>query len=76
MNHECSKAEEISTIKQDVAVIKSDIINIKQDQQEEQGWKQRIEDKIDKILWFFLGQSVTLIVTVLAGVILYVISKA
>lgn len=76
MDHVCNKAEDISVIKEDVATLKNDISNIKQDRINEQSWKERIEDKLDKILWFFLGQSVTLILTVVGGVVLYAITKA
>ena len=36
-------------------------------------WRIRLEDKVDKILWFILGQSVSLIICVLGAVVLYAI---
>lgn len=82
MSHECVRTVEIEKLKenqyetdQKVATLMADVSNIKQDKVEENNWKTRIEEKIDKILWFFLGQSVTLILTVLGGVIIYAVTQ-
>lgn len=66
--HSCIKLDEISTMK-------SDISNLKEYTTDDKAWKTRMEDKVDKILWFFLGQSVGVITLVIGGVILYVITK-
>ena len=67
-DHTCTKSEKISTME-------SDIKNLKEYTTDDKSWKTRMEDKVDKILWFFLGQSVTLIVGTVAGVLIYVLTK-
>ena len=66
--HNCIKSEKISTIE-------ADITNLKEYTTDDKAWKSRMEDKVDKILWFFLGQSVGVITLVIGGVMLYVITK-
>jgi len=68
VDHSCKKTEEISKMQ-------ADIINLKEYTTDDKAWKTRMEDKVDKILWFFLGQSVGVITLVIGGVILYVITK-
>lgn len=64
MDHACINQSEIATLKAEVGSLKNENKQI-------DAWKNRIEDKLDKILWFILGQSVTLIVTVVGGLALY-----
>ncbi len=66
--HVCKRDEEIG-------IMKSDITHLQEYTNEDKTWKQRMEDKVDKILWFFLGQSVGLIITVLGGLIIYALTK-
>lgn len=68
MDHNCSKSDEISTMK-------ADIINLKEYTTDDKTWKSRMEDKVDKILWFFLGQSVGVITLVIGSVVVYVVTK-
>jgi len=75
MSHECSKNEAITKLQENMASAMADISNIKEDKAEDVNWKVRIEEKVDKLLWFFLGQSVTLILTVLGGVVIYAITR-
>ena len=68
MDHSCVKGEEIGKMK-------SDIKSLKEYTTDDKAWKSRMEDKVDKILWFFLGQSVGVITLVAGSVIVYVITK-
>lgn len=53
--HDCNQKEPISVMKEQIKTL-----FISQDKDDK--WKERIEDKIDKILWFFLGQAFTVLV--------------
>ena len=66
--HNCIKVDEISTMK-------ADINNLKEYTTDDKAWKSRMEDKVDKILWFFLGQSGTLIVGAVVGVVVYALTR-
>ena len=66
--HNCIRNDEISTLK-------ADVNNLKVYTTDDKEWKNRMEDKVDKILWFFLGQSVGVITLVVGSVIVYVITK-
>jgi len=69
MNHICEKAEIIATLVTKVE-------NIEQDKIDEQAWRERFEGKLDKILWFLLGSSVSITVAIVGWVMNYVITKA
>lgn len=69
MEHACNKETDIATLKSEVRAL-----NIYTN--DDKTWKNRMEDKIDKILWFFLGQSVGLIICVIGGVLVYVITTS
>lgn len=64
MSHECNKAE-------DIATMKNDIRHLQDDREIDLNWRERIEDKLDKIIWFFLGGTSSLII----GVGIYVLTK-
>jgi len=66
--HVCARSDEIS-------VMGADIKNLKEYTNDDKAWKTRMEEKVDKILWFFLGQALGVITVVIGGVILYVITK-
>jgi len=66
--HSCIRNDEISTLK-------ADVTNLKKYTNDDKAWKTRMEDKVDKILWFFLGQSVTLIVGFAVGVLIYAVTR-
>jgi hypothetical protein len=55
--------------------MKADVKNLKEYTDDDKSWKIRMEDKVDKILWFFLGQSVGVITLVIGSVVVYVITK-
>lgn len=55
--HECDQRDVIATMKEQLKTLFSN-------QTRDEAWKMRIEDKIDKILWFFLGQTFTILVGV------------
>ena len=65
MEHACKKETDIATLHSKVEALENYTADDKT-------WKNRMEDKIDKILWFFLGQSVGLIICVIGGVLVYV----
>jgi len=69
MEHACKKETEIATLH-------SEVKSLKEYTADDKTWKNRMEDKIDKILWFFLGQSVGLIICVIGGVLVYVITTS
>jgi len=69
MEHACKKETEIATLHAKVETLENYTTDDKT-------WKNRMEDKIDKILWFFLGQSVGLIICVIGGVLVYVITTS
>lgn len=73
VDHACINIKTISELRSDVDHMKE---NNEKFEERDSKWKNSIEVKIDKILWFFLGQSVGLIITVIAGVIMYVITKS
>lgn len=62
--HVCTEQNSIATIKEQIKTLFSH-------QDKDDKWKVRIEDKIDKILWFFLGQTFA----VLASVAVYLITR-
>jgi len=66
--HQCNRNDEISTLKANVETLK-EYTN------DDKAWKNRMEDKVDKILWFFLGQSVGVITLVVGSVVVYVVTK-
>lgn len=68
MAHECTQREAISTLK-------SDVNNLKEWRNVHDVRFDRIENKIDKILWFFLGQTFTFAVSIIIGIVLYFINK-
>ena len=68
MTHECTKDAEIATIK-------ANIEQLQKNDLDSSSWRIRMEDKIDKMLWFLLGQSVSLIICVVGGVIIYAITN-
>lgn len=57
-SHECKKEGIIATIQANIESLK------KQDEKDDK-WKERIEAKVDKILWFLLGQTSTVIVAII-----------
>jgi len=44
-------------------------------EEQDTSWKSKIDAKIDKILWFMLGQSFTLMIGLIVGVLMYVIGQ-
>jgi len=69
MEHACKKETDIATLHSKVGALETYT-------SDDKTWKNRMEDKIDKILWFFLGQSVGLIICVIGGVLVYVITTS
>ncbi len=67
MEHVCKHESEIGSFA-------TDITNLKRDNLKRDDWQTRIEDKIDKILYFFLGQSVGIIASIVVAVIIYFIN--
>ena len=63
VNHSCTQEGKISAIEQQITTIFNN-------QKKDEAWKVRIEDKIDKILWFFLGQTFTALI----GIIVFVVN--
>ena len=68
MAHECTKETEIATMK-------AEIQQLKRNDTDAAGWRVRMEEKMDKMLWFLLGNSVSLILCVAGGVIVYAITR-
>ena len=64
MTHECTNEGKIATMRTDIEHLKGNDSKIENS-------LEKINDKVDKILWFILGQSVTLLVTVIGGLALY-----
>lgn len=64
MEHNCKQEGKFASMEADIRYLKQ--ADIKSDERQT-----RIEEKLDKILWFILGQSVTLVVTVVGGLALY-----
>lgn len=67
-HEECLRQGEISSMQTEIGALQQYTTDDKM-------WKVRMEDKIDKILWFFLGQSLGVITLVIGSVIVYVITK-
>lgn len=65
---ECMRQGEIGAMQTEITILK-EYTN------DDKAWKIRMEDKIDKILWFFLGQSLGVITLVIGSVIVYVVTK-
>lgn len=57
----CEQVEAINEIKSDVAVLKASDENSKK-------WRERMEDKLDKILWFAMGFFCTAVFTLIGFV--------
>jgi len=68
MDHTCSHEADIAKLKEGYSTLKKE--NDKRD-----SWQARIEEKLDKILYFFLGQSVGIIASIVVGVILFMVNN-
>lgn len=68
MEHACIKENEISVLKEQVKTLKKA-------GDKEEAWKVRIENKVDKIVWFIMTQSVATILAVVGAVTIYAITR-
>ncbi len=59
----------------EIGVLQTKVETLENYTNDDKAWKIRMEDKIDKVLWFFLGQSLGVITLVIGSVIVYVVTQ-
>lgn len=64
MEHNCKNEGKLAAMESDINHLKGNDIDMK-------NALEKVNEKLDKVLWFIMGQSVTLVVTVIGGLALY-----